>query len=132
MCSHPNGDGTVCARMWIPDGDAIDARALQAVGGTFRRWSVTEIAESGASHLERQGRLFGPDCNPLIRALKVAVVGCGGTGSPVAMLLARLGVGHILFIDNDVIEETNLNRAHGSRRSDAGAGVLRIDAADFT
>ncbi len=121
------GDGTVRARMWRPDGSPIDACAVQAVGGRFRRWPEAEVADVGGSHLERQARLFGLGFNPLIRRLKVAVVGCGGTGSAVAMLLARLGVGHVLLVDNDIIEETNLNRVHGSRRADAKAGALKID-----
>jgi len=57
----------------------------------------------------------------------VAVVGCGGTGSAVVLLLARLGVGHILLIDDDVVELTNLNRIHGSRRSDAAAKRPKIE-----
>ncbi len=42
-------------------------------------------------------------------------------------LLARLGMGHILLIDNDGIEDTNLNRVHGSRRDDAENSTLKID-----
>ncbi len=40
----------------------------------------------------------------------VAVVGAGGLGGHVILLLARLGVGHIVIVDNDRFDETNLNR----------------------
>ena len=40
----------------------------------------------------------------------VAVVGAGGLGGQVILLLARLGVGHLVVIDRDVFDETNLNR----------------------
>ncbi len=30
------------------------------------------------------------------------------------MLLARLGVGQIVLIDNDIVDRTNLNRLHGA------------------
>jgi len=40
----------------------------------------------------------------------VAVVGTGGLGGHVILLLARIGIGHLIIIDNDVFDETNLNR----------------------
>jgi len=40
----------------------------------------------------------------------VAVVGAGGIGGHVTLLLARLGIGHIVVIDHDAFDETNLNR----------------------
>ena len=51
--------------------------------------------------------------------VRIGIVGGGGTGSPMAMLLMRLGARHLALIDPDVIEDTNLNRVHGSRRADA-------------
>jgi molybdopterin/thiamine biosynthesis adenylyltransferase len=41
---------------------------------------------------------------------RVAVVGAGGLGGQLILLLARLGVGHLVVIDRDVFDETNLNR----------------------
>jgi len=41
---------------------------------------------------------------------RVAVFGCGGLGGYVIEELARLGVGGIVAVDPDVIEEHNLNR----------------------
>jgi len=41
---------------------------------------------------------------------RVAIVGCGATGSFEAELLARLGVGYIRIIDKDIIELSNLHR----------------------
>lgn len=39
-----------------------------------------------------------------------AVVGVGGLGGSVAEILARLGVGHLVLIDGDTFETSNLNR----------------------
>jgi molybdopterin/thiamine biosynthesis adenylyltransferase/proteasome lid subunit RPN8/RPN11 len=121
------GDGSVRARVWLPSGEVVDAAHVQQVGGRFHRWFRSADAGAEADHLDRQARLFGSGFNDLVRSLRIGVVGCGGTGSPVAMLLARLGVGYILLIDDDLVETTNLNRVHGSRRSDAVAGRLKID-----
>ena len=45
-----------------------------------------------------------------LRALRVAVVGCGATGSYMVELLARLGVGYIRVIDGDFLDYSNLYR----------------------
>lgn len=41
---------------------------------------------------------------------RVCVIGCGGLGGYIIEQLARLGVGEIKIIDDDVFEEHNLNR----------------------
>jgi sulfur carrier protein ThiS adenylyltransferase len=55
-----------------------------------------------------------PDDDPALRARlaasHVAVIGCGGLGSNVAMMLVRCGVGELTLIDFDTVEESNLNR----------------------
>jgi molybdopterin-synthase adenylyltransferase len=43
-------------------------------------------------------------------AAQVAIVGCGATGSAVAGLLARAGVGNLRIIDRDYVEPSNLQR----------------------
>ena len=44
-----------------------------------------------------------------------------------AVLLARLGVGQLALFDDDIVEVTNLNRLHGSRRADADASPAVYD-----
>lgn len=49
----------------------------------------------------------------------VAVVGCGGAGSLAVQALAHLGVGHVVLVDDDVVEASNLNRLVGAMPIDA-------------
>ena len=69
--------------------------------------------------LQRQILAVGAETVERLQKMRVGVVGCGGTGSAVAVLLARAGVGKLLLIDPDIVDETNLNRLHGSTRNDA-------------
>ncbi|UCF72650.1 MAG: HesA/MoeB/ThiF family protein [Deltaproteobacteria bacterium] len=49
---------------------------------------------------------------------RVTVVGAGGLGGQVILLLARVGIGHLIVVDPDLFDETNLNRqALCSRKS---------------
>jgi molybdopterin/thiamine biosynthesis adenylyltransferase len=41
---------------------------------------------------------------------KIAVIGAGGLGGNVILLLARVGIGSMVVVDQDVFDETNLNR----------------------
>jgi molybdopterin/thiamine biosynthesis adenylyltransferase len=50
----------------------------------------------------------------------VAVVGAGGLGGQVILLLARVGVGHLVVVDHDLFDETNLNRQALSQRESIG------------
>jgi molybdopterin-synthase adenylyltransferase len=50
----------------------------------------------------------------------VAVVGAGGLGGSVLSLLARIGIGHLVVVDHDVFEETNLNRQAFSHAGNLG------------
>ncbi len=66
----------------------------------------------------------------------VAIVGCGGLGSNVAVMLVRSGLERVTLIDFDVVEADNLNRQYffiehiGMRKTDALAEVLRRIAPD--
>lgn len=119
------GDGSICARMWINEHDYVHADSVQIVGGRFIRHAAGRAPGRDNAYLDRQRRLFGERFNDTLRDLRVCVIGCGGTGSPLALLLARLGVGHLCLIDNDTLAETNLNRVHGSHREDVG--VAKVD-----
>lgn len=55
-----------------------------------------------------------------LAASRVAVIGAGGLGGQVILLLARLGIGHLVVVDHDVFDETNLNRQALCHRESMG------------
>jgi molybdopterin/thiamine biosynthesis adenylyltransferase len=69
--------------------------------------------------VQRHAQLFGSGTTQRLRNLSVAVVGCSGTGSPLIEQLARLGVGRLVLIDPDTVEEKNLNRIINATQDDA-------------
>lgn len=50
---------------------------------------------------------------------RVVVIGCGATGSAVAELLVRAGVGFIKIVDRDFVELSNIPRSHLHVEGDA-------------
>ena len=120
------GNDQICARLWPDFHGPLNATTLRVIGKRLTIQSPT--AEIGdPDFLARQALAFGASLNAQLRAMRIGVVGCGGTGSATAMLLARLGVGHLLLFDEDLVEVTNLNRLHGARRADADAMRPKVE-----
>ena len=63
----------------------------------------------------------------LLHGKKVCVIGCGGLGGYVVEMLARVGVGYITVVDNDVFEASNLNRQLFS--TEQVIGVPKVEVA---
>ena len=49
-------------------------------------------------------------CAARLRMMRIAVVGCGSLGAPVAIALAQAGVGHLVLIDFDSLRWANIGR----------------------
>ena len=64
-----------------------------------------------------------------LAAATVAIVGCGATGAASAGLLARAGVGTLILIDRDFVEESNLQRQVLFDEADAAAATPKAEAA---
>lgn len=58
----------------------------------------------------RLEKIIGNDSVRLLSEKCVLVLGCGGVGGYVCEALARSGVGSLILVDYDVIDESNINR----------------------
>ncbi|MDD4877712.1 MAG: HesA/MoeB/ThiF family protein [Candidatus Nanoarchaeia archaeon] len=63
---------------------------------------------------------IGAENQKKLLASKVVIVGLGATGSSSAELLARAGIGHLVLIDRDVVELSNLQRQSLFSEEDIG------------
>jgi molybdopterin/thiamine biosynthesis adenylyltransferase len=111
-------DSELRARLWEHPKQATDAEVVSVVGPLLK-FHYRATASASVEAFARQSLAFGPKLTAQLRRLRIAVVGCGGTGSATAVLLARLGIGNLLLIDDDIVDVTNLNRLHGATRADA-------------
>jgi molybdopterin-synthase adenylyltransferase len=62
---------------------------------------------------------FGEHGQALLASLRVGVVGASGTGSHICDQLIRLGIGTLVVVDPDEVEDVNLNRIVTASRWDA-------------
>jgi adenylyltransferase/sulfurtransferase len=97
------------------------------------------LAQTGDSRLdaaaeERYSRqiLFrgiGAEGQRKLAAARVGIVGCGATGSALASLLARAGLGTLRIIDRDYVEPSNLQRQTLFDEKDAAESLPKAIAA---
>ena len=74
-------------------------------------------------------RPIGAEGQGKLAASRVVIVGCGATGSTLASLLARAGVGTICIIDRDYVEPSNLQRQTLFDEADASQSIPKAIAA---
>lgn len=74
-------------------------------------------------------RGIGCEGQEKLAAARMTIVGCGATGSALAGLLARAGVGTLRIIDRDYVEPSNLQRQSLFDESDAAESLPKAIAA---
>lgn len=94
-------------------------------------WSPS-IQEGQTQASGRHARLVGAlgvEAAGRLRRSCVGIVGAGGTGSAAIEVLARAGIGKLIIVDPDYIEESNLERIHGSLPRHATTKALKVAVA---
>ena len=108
----------VAGDIWLSDRSRVELDHLEVVGRSAQRLypSPPPAPPEATEEYDRQTRLFGDRGQAILASQKVGVIGLGGIGSLINQHLARLGVGEIVAIDPDRIEQSNLSRVVGSTR----------------
>ena len=118
------------------EGDPAELlRDLQALGlVTDRPGRPSTLPADARRRFDRQLPYFeatGPvdaeEAQRRLMAATVVIVGCGGLGSWTAANLACTGLGHLVLVDDDTVELSNLNRQLLFRHADVGR--RKVDAA---
>jgi len=119
--------GRMFARAILRDGTFQELDSILVPGNDLHFW----IPDGGGrlpSFTQRHAQLFGAGTTRRLREMAIAVVGCSGTGSPLIEQLARLGVGRLVLVDPDRVEEKNLNRIVNATREDAYLKRPKVEA----
>ncbi|NNE88761.1 MAG: molybdopterin-synthase adenylyltransferase MoeB [Silicimonas sp.] len=114
----------------------VYSKGLKAIKARVRPENAaktTDRTKTSASELERNARhivlreIGGPGQKRLKEA-RVLVIGAGGLGAPALQYLAAAGVGTIGVIDDDVVENSNLQRQ--VIHTDARIGMPKVFSAE--
>jgi molybdopterin-synthase adenylyltransferase len=87
----------------------------------------TRLSERYSRQILFQG--IGEEGQRKLAQSRVVIVGCGATGSALAGLLARAGVGFLRIIDRDFVESSNLQRQSLFDEQDAAESLPKAIAA---
>lgn len=119
--------GRIFSRQVTPDGSFLPIDRVTVAGDTisfFDSQKNNEVLEAQV----RTAQAFGEATTSQLGGLTIGVVGCSGTGSWVIEQLVRLGVGHLILVDPDLVERKNLNRIVNSSLSHAQNREFKVDA----
>lgn len=119
--------GQMFGRVLHADETVVPVAAINIVGDNLDFWYPNTEINSAPGFAASCAQIFGVGTVERLRRLSVAVIGCSGTGSPVIEQLLRHGVGQLLLVDGDRIEERNVNRILNSTIEDAALGRYKVD-----
>jgi len=120
---------TFTARVYLDRQLVGFVESVRIVGSRIRVVSSAIADQVPDLLFDRQVRAFGAQGQALLRRMRIGVVGAGGTGSAVAEQLVRLGVGEIVLVDDDRVEDTNVTRIHEATIRDVGQYKVEVLAA---
>ncbi|PND53872.1 MULTISPECIES: ThiF family adenylyltransferase [Rhodococcus] len=113
--------------LWLSDGTRTSLAEVVVPSGNFMRLRPKPAPTSVSdAQYDRQARLFGDAGQECFRKMRIAVIGQGGVGSLLTEMLARLGVGSLVLVEPELIEESNVPRLVGADVSDIGTAKVEL------
>ncbi len=107
----------------LAEGDALSI--VPSIAGGAEELSNEEIRRYSRHLIMPE---VGIEGQRKLKAARVLAIGAGGLGSPLAVYLAAAGIGTIGIVDNDVVDDSNLQRQILYGSSDVGRPKLQAAA----
>ena len=104
----PTGRCSGASSARIGDFEPIDC--ISVAGDDLHFWYADAGSAELPSFVASHAQAFDEGTIQRLRRLSIAVIGASGTGSPVIEQLMRLGVGELVIVDDDHMEDRNVNR----------------------
>ncbi|WP_111308885.1 HesA/MoeB/ThiF family protein [Confluentibacter sediminis] len=120
-------DGAMKGRVIKPDLSFTEIDKISIIGENVRTFTKNNQNIEILKSFKRNSQAFGDKTVNTLKEMKIGVIGCSGTGSPLIQMLFRLGVGKLVLIDSDVIGHENLNRIVVSTSNDADNNKLKVE-----
>jgi hypothetical protein len=111
-------NGAVRARVYETDLTAAPVDLVLTTGPDLQMWWSDAATAAGPL---APPMAFTGEMGDWLGRMSICVIGVSGTGSIVAEQLVRLGVGEIILIDFDKVEDRNLNRILNSSLAAIGS-----------
>ena len=122
-------DGRIIGREVDEHGRFHPLASINVIGEDLSFWPSETQGSPVPEFGQRVAQTFGAGTYDRLRRLRVAVVGCSGTGSPVIEQLARSCVGTLVLVDPERVEEKNLNRILNATMEDSRDGRFKVEVA---
>ena len=108
-----------------------DVSKIKTIGTTLSEFpgvgfEEKQFEKDTDDKFDRQIRALGKHTQKKLQEMTITIVGTGGTGSPVAVQLAKMGVMKLKLIDMDIIDKTNIPRVYGSNETDVGKPKVKV------
>jgi hypothetical protein len=112
-------DGQMFGRVLRSGSELEPIECISVAGDDLHFWYADAGSVELPSFVASHAQVFDEGTIERLRRLSIAVVGVSGTGSPVIEQLMRLGVGELVIVDDDPMEDRNVNRILNSTMQDA-------------
>jgi hypothetical protein len=120
-------DGRLFGRYFNASVEPELVHQISVAGSDILNWWYGDKTEIAEELQLRNMQTFGKKTIHLLSRMKIGVVGCSGTGSPVIEQLKRVGVGELVLVDPDHVDALNLNRIIGTTLADARKKRKKVD-----
>lgn len=119
-------DGQMFGRVLRSDSVLEPIECISVAGDDLHFWYAPAGNVAIPSFVTSHAQIFDDGTIQRLRRLSVAVIGASGTGSPVIEQLVRLGVGEIVIVDDDLMEDRNVNRILNSTMQDVAQNRAKV------